>query len=144
MMDEWRLWWNGLDHVPYFTAVIAISLFTAARVVEQIRSGIAAIPQGQFNAALSTGLTPLQMYRYVIIPYAIQVIIPTIGSEFLTIFKNTAWALTIGIAETTYTARSIETDSFHGIEAYSVASLTYMGTTTAVVVFMGWVLRSAP
>jgi glutamate/aspartate transport system permease protein len=141
MSEEWMLWWNGLDNVPYFTAVIAISLFTAARVAEQIRSGIAAIPRGQFNAALSTGLTPLQMYRYVIIPYAIRVVIPAIGSEFLTVFKNTALALTVGIAETTYTARSIETDSFHGIEAYSVASLTYMGTTTVVVVFMGWVER---
>ncbi len=118
-------------------------LFTAARVAEQIRSGIAAIPKGQFNAALSTGLTTLQMYRYVIIPYAIRVVIPAIASEFLTVFKNTALALTIGIAETTYTARSIETDSFRGIEAYTVASLTYMATTTFVVVFMGWVERRA-
>ena len=88
LSEEWMLWWNGLDHVPYFTAVIAISLFTGARVAEQIRSGIAAIPRGQFNAALSTGLTPLQMYRYVIIPYAFRVVIPAIGSEFLTVFTS--------------------------------------------------------
>ena len=137
--DDWRLWWNRLDHVPYWTAVIALSTFTAARVAEHIRSGIAAIPKGQFNAALSTGLTPFQMYRYVIVPYAMRVVIPTMTSEFLTIFKNTALALTIGVAEITYTARGIETWSFKGIEAYTVASGTYIATTISVVVFMGWV-----
>lgn len=141
--DDWRLWWNRLDYVPYWSAVIGLSMFTSARVAEQIRSGIAAIPKGQFNAALSTGLTPLQMYRYVIIPYAVRVTIPAMTSEFLTIFKNTALALTIGVAEITYTARGIETWSFKGIEAYSLASLTYVGTTAAVVVGMGWVEKRA-
>lgn len=135
---ESMLAWNRLDHVPYMTALLGLSLFTAARVAEQIRSGISSIPRGQTDAALSTGLTTVQTYRYVIIPYAFRVMIPAIASEFLTIFKNSALTLTIGVAEITHAARSIEAWSFRGIEAYSVASTTYLLTTASVVLFMGW------
>ncbi len=138
---DWMLAWNGLDHVPFLTALIGLSLYMAARVAEQIRSGIAAIPKGQFAAARSTGLTELQVYRHVVAPYAFRVMIPAIASEFMTTFKNSALALTIGVAEITYAARSIESWSFRGIEAFTVASATYMTTTAFVVVFMGWLER---
>lgn len=135
---DWMLAWNRLDHVPFLTALTGLSLYMAARVAEQIRSGISAIPKGQFDAARSTGLTGVQTYRFVIVPYAFRVMIPAIASEFMTTFKNSALALTIGVAEITYAARSIESWSFRGIEAFTVASATYMTTTAAVVLFMGW------
>ena len=130
--------WNRLDGVPFLTALIGLSLFTAARIAEQIRSGISSIPKGQFLAAYSTGLTEFQTFRHVIIPYAFRVMIPAIASEFLTIFKNSALTLTIGVAEITGAAKTIEAYTFRGIEAYSAASLTYMITTASVVIFMGW------
>lgn len=139
--ETFSLWWNRLEYVPYWTAVVGISFYTASRVAEQIRSAIQAIPAGQFKAALSTGLTPVQMYRHVILPYALRIIIPAITSEFLTTFKNTALALTIGVMEITATTRKIEAWSFRGIEAYTVASLTYAATTLAVIVFMNWLER---
>ena len=130
--------WNRLDGVPFLTALIGLSLFTAARIAEQIRSGISSIPKGQFLAAYSTGLTEVQTFRHVIIPYAFRVMIPAIASEFLTIFKNSALTLTIGVAEITGAAKTIEAYTFRGIEAYSAASLTYMITTASVVIFMSW------
>jgi len=139
MPEDVGMWWNRLEYVPYWTAVVGISFYTASRVAEQIRSAIGAIPAGQFKAALSTGLTTVQMYRYVVIPYALRIVIPAITSEFLTTFKNTALAMTIGVMEITATTRKIEAWSFRGIEAYSVASLTYMMTTVLVIVFMNWV-----
>ena len=136
--ENFGLWWNRLEYVPYWTAVVGISFYTASRVAEQIRAAIGAIPAGQFKAALSTGLTPVQMYRHVIIPYALRIIIPAITSEFLTTFKNTALAMTIGVMEITGTTRKIEAWSFRGIEAYTVASATYVLTTVLVIVFMNW------
>lgn len=139
--EDFNTWWNRLEYVPYWTAVVGISFYTAARVAEQIRSAILAIPAGQFKAAFSTGLSTVQVYRYVIVPYAMRIIIPAITSEFLTTFKNTALALTIGVMEMTATTRKIEAWSFRGIEAYTVASLTYACTTLAVIVFMTWLER---
>ncbi|MFL2813919.1 MAG: ABC transporter permease subunit [Candidatus Puniceispirillales bacterium] len=138
MPDNLMRSWNSLDGVPFFTALIGLSLFTAARVAEQIRSGITSIPKGQFNAAFSTGLNTFQTYRFIVIPYAFRIMIPAIASEFLTIFKNSALTLTIGVAEITAAATYIESDTFRGIEAYSVASLAYMFTTASVVIFMTW------
>jgi len=132
-------WWNRLDAAAWWTALIGIACFTGARVAEHVRSAIAAVPRGQFNAALSTGLTPAQVYRHIIAPYALRIIIPSLTSEFLTVFKNTALALTIGVFEITSAARKIEAWSFKGIEAYTVASATYIATTIAVVVLMHWV-----
>jgi len=139
--EKFSFWWNRLEYVPYWTAVIGISFYTASRVAEQIRSAVMAIPDGQFKAALSTGLRPVQMYRYVIVPYAARIMIPAITSEFLTIFKNTSLALTIGVMEITATTRKIEAWSFKGIEAYTVASLTYVATTVGVILFMNWLER---
>ena len=136
-----RMWWNRLDHVPYWTALFGIAFYTAARLAEQIRSALSAIPPGQLEAALSTGLTPFQAYRYVIVPYALRIVIPALTSEFLTVFKNTALALTIGVMEITATSRKIEAWSFRGIEAYAVASMTYIATTIMVVLFMSWLER---
>jgi len=135
---DWMLSWNRMDNVPFLTALIGLSLFTSARVAEQMRSGISSIPKGLLDAASSTGLSNVQTYRYIVIPYAFRVMIPAISSEFLTIFKNSALTLTIGVAEITNTSRAIEAWSFRGIEAYSVASLTYMATTAPVVIFMSW------
>lgn len=134
-------WWNQVDSAPYWTALIGISCFTAARVAEHVRSAITAVPRGQFMAALSTGLSPLQVYRHIIAPYALRIVIPSLTSEFLTVFKNTALALTIGVFEITSAARKIESWSFKGIEAYTVASATYIVTTIAVVALMHWVER---
>ncbi|MFZ4532880.1 MAG: amino acid ABC transporter permease [Alsobacter sp.] len=139
--NDIRIWWIRLDNVPYWTAFVGLSFYTSSRVAEQIRSAIGAVPPGQFKAALSTGLTPVQTYRYVILPYALRIIIPAITSEFLTIFKNTALALTIGVVEITSTSRKIEAWSFRGIEAYTIASITYVVTTVLVVVFMAWLER---
>jgi glutamate/aspartate transport system permease protein len=56
----------------------------------------------------------------------------------MTTFKNSALALTIGVAEITYAARSIEAWSFRGIEAFALASATDMATTAAIVAGMAW------
>jgi len=137
----WMVWWNRLPSANYWTAVVALSIYTSTRVAEQIRSGIHTIPEGQYQAALSTGLSYPQMYRYVIIPYAIRVMIPSMTSEFLTIFKNTAFAMVIAVPEVTFTAKRIENWTFQGIEAYTFASLVYIATTLSVITFMAWVER---
>jgi glutamate/aspartate transport system permease protein len=138
-----RLWWNRLDSGPFWTSVIALSFYTSARLAEQIRAALGAIPPGQYRAALSTGLTVVQAYRYVILPYAVRIVIPAITAEFVTIFKNTALTLTIGVMEISAVSRKIEAWSFKGIEAYSAASATYIATTLVVVLVMGWIERRA-
>ena len=79
----------------------------AARVAEQVRSGINSLPRGQKNAGLAMGFTLAQVYRYVLLPMAYRIIVPPLTSEFLNIFKNSAVATTIGLIELSRQAQQL-------------------------------------
>jgi glutamate/aspartate transport system permease protein len=128
-----------LDHVEFWVVVIGLSVYTSSRVAEQIRSGLNAIHPDQFAAALSTGLTRLQMYRFVILPQVVRIMIPPLTTEFLTTFKNTSLAMTVGVLETTFMSQQIEAYTFHGLEATTGASLVYLVITLIIMVSMGGV-----
>jgi glutamate/aspartate transport system permease protein len=128
---------NAVSGLNYYIAIFGLGLYTASRVAEHVRAGFASIGHGQYEAVLSTGMTRVQMYRYVIVPYALRLIIPPITTEFLTIFKNSAVAMTIGVAETTFMSYKIDEQTFHGLEATTGAMAIYLVLGMAVVKLMG-------
>ncbi|MDH3220885.1 MAG: amino acid ABC transporter permease [Gammaproteobacteria bacterium] len=135
--DDAGMWVKRELPMPEFTtAVVCLGLYTASRVAEQVRAGIEAIGQGQRNAGLAMGLTPAQVYRYVLLPVSYRIIVPPLTSEFLTIFKNSSLALTIGVLETTAQARQIEEYTFQGFEAFTAATLLYIVVTSTVMLLM--------
>jgi glutamate/aspartate transport system permease protein len=125
-----------MPNPEYWTAVIALGFYTASRVAEQVRSGIQALPKDLVNAGLAVGLTPWQVYRYIRLPIAYRMIIPPLTSEFLTIFKNSSLALTIGVLELTAQSRQIENYTFQGFEAFTAATVLYLVITLVVVALM--------
>jgi glutamate/aspartate transport system permease protein len=128
---------NSILGLNYYVAIIALGLYTASRVAEHTRAGFSSISRDQYHAALSTGLTHLQMYRYVIIPYALRIIIPPLTTEFLTIFKNSSIAMTIGVLETTFMSYKIDSETFHGLESTTGACLIYLALGLTIVKLMG-------
>jgi len=128
---------NHINELNVYVAILCLGLYTASRVAEHVRAGFASIHRDQYQAALSTGMTQMQMYRYVIIPYALRLIIPPLTTEFLTIFKNTSIAMTIGVAELTFQSYRIDAETFHGLEATTGAMIIYFFLGMAVVKFMG-------
>ena len=118
----------------FWTAVMCLGLYTASRTAEQVRAGINSIGQGQHQAGLAMGLTPVQLYRYVLLPVAYRIIIPPLTSDFLGIFKNSSLALTIGVLELTAMTRQIEEYSYAGFEAFTAATVLYV-LVTAIVMF---------
>jgi glutamate/aspartate transport system permease protein len=106
-------------------------------VAEHLRAGFASIGADQYQAVLSTGMTYYQMYRYVIIPYALRIIMPPLTTEFLTIFKNSSVAMTIGVAELTFMSYRIDAETFHGLEATTGAMAIYLMLGLTIVRIMG-------
>jgi glutamate/aspartate transport system permease protein len=139
--QEWL--YNHVPDYSYWAGICALGTYTASRVAEQFRSGLLAIPRGQYHAAYSTGLTTLQTYRYVIGPYAFRIIIPPFTTEFLTCFKNSALTMTIGVMEITHTAYYVDSFTWHGLETTTAASLTYLCISGCVVLFMSFVEKKA-
>lgn len=127
---------NQISGLNYYVAIVALGLYTASRVAEHMRAGFASISRDQYQAVLSTGMTHYQMYRYVIIPYALRIILPPLTTEFLTIFKNSSIAMTIGVAELTFMSYRIDAETFHGLEATTGAMLIYLVLGLTVVRFM--------
>ncbi len=77
----------------FVLVVLALGFFTSARIAEQVRSGIEALPRGQRHAAMAMGFTTWQVYRYVLLPNALRIIIPPLTSETMNIFKNSSRGL---------------------------------------------------
>jgi len=130
---------NAISELNYYVAVVGLGLYTASRVAEHVRAGFASIGQGQYQAALSTGMSQLQMYRHIMIPHALRLILPPLTTEFLTIFKNSSVAMTIGVAETTFMSYKIDSDTFHGLEATTGAMFVYLVLGMTVVKIMNYV-----
>lgn len=127
----------------YTSAVLCLGFYTASRVAEQVRSGIDSLPRGQRMAGLASGLTMFQVYRHVLLPMAYRIIIPPLTSEFLTIFKNSSLALTIGLLELTAQTRQISEYTFQSFEAYTAATVIYVLIALVVTVLMHQVERWA-
>ena len=140
--EEWGKWIKRDLPLPEFwTAVFCMGLYTAARVAEQVRAGVSSITQGQHYAAMAIGLSPVQVYRYVLLPVAFRIIIPPLTSDFLGVFKNSSLALTIGVLELTAMTRQIEEYSYQGFEAFTAATVLYIVVTAIVMAAMGVVER---
>jgi glutamate/aspartate transport system permease protein len=132
-------WVKQLPNASFWTAVVALALFTAARVAEQVRAGIQSLPRGQMAAGTALGLTMPQTYRYVVLPVAMRVVLPPLTSEFLNIIKNSSVALTIGLMELTARTRAMQEFSFQVFEAFTAATLIYLAVNGLVVLGMRWV-----
>lgn len=90
----------ALQAVPSAALVIvAIGLFTSARVGEQVKAGIQTLPQGQRYAGQAMGFTLPQTYRFVLLPMAFRIVIPPLTSESMNIVKNSAVAFAVSIPE---------------------------------------------
>jgi glutamate/aspartate transport system permease protein len=110
----------------FFPALVGLGLYTAARIAEQVRAGIEALPKGQAEAAAALGVGGWVTYRLVILPQALRLIVPSLTSEVMGIYKNTSVALTIGLLELTAQARQISEVTFQTFAAFAAATVIYL------------------
>jgi len=130
------------DHAAEFwAAMCALGVYHGARMSEVIRAGILAIPRTQFEAAVAMGLTTFQVYRLVIVPIALRLIVPPATSESLNLLKNSSVALTISVAELTFQTRQIETYTARAIEALTAGTVIYLVLCVGIATVMARVER---
>lgn len=123
----------GLRSVPSFVLVVlALGFFTSARISEQVRAGIQALPKGQRYAGLAMGLTLPQTYRYVLLPMAFRIIVPPLTSESMNIIKNSSVAFAVSIAELTMFAMQAGEETAHNVEMYLAVTFLYFISAFAV------------
>ena len=134
----------AMKSLPGFVLVVfAIGFFTSARIAEQVRSGIQALPRGQRYAGMAVGFTTFQTYRYVLLPMAFRIIIPPLTSETMNIFKNSSVAFAVSVAELTMFAMQAQEETSRGIEVYLAVTALYVISAFAINRIMAFIEKRA-
>jgi polar amino acid transport system permease protein len=129
---------NDSGRMEFVSAAIALTLYTAAYMAEDIRSGIRAIPVVQFEAARALGFGFVATMRRIILPQALRVTVPPLISQTLNLWKDTSIATVIGVAEMMYQAARVESASFRSAEAFAFATTAYLAVSLAITGLASW------
>ncbi|WP_321388005.1 amino acid ABC transporter permease [uncultured Enterococcus sp.] len=107
------------------TAILCVGLYHGAYISEVVRSGIGAVPKGQFEAAFSQGFNYKQTMMYVILPQAWKIMLPPLTNQLVNLIKNTATVAIISGADVMFAANSWSSANLNYIPAFTLAGLLY-------------------
>ncbi len=116
----------GLVMSALVTGIVGLSLHYACYVSEVYRSGLDAVPRGQWEAATALNLGAWQAYRNIILPQAIRPIIPALGNYLIAMFKDTPVLSAITVVELMLQAKNIGSQTFRYIEPITMAGLFFL------------------
>jgi His/Glu/Gln/Arg/opine family amino acid ABC transporter permease subunit len=131
-MYVWYLGLTALRLPAFWCAVLALSIYSGAYVAEIVRAGIQSVPAGQRDAALASGLSHGATLRHVIYPQALLIVSPSLAGIFSQLIKDSSLASVISVAELTFQASAIESDTFRTFEAYIGITVLYFVVVTLV------------
>ncbi|MBS5986986.1 amino acid ABC transporter permease [Clostridium sp.] len=131
----------GIKLGAFTSAIIALSVNSAAYVAEIIRSGIEAVDNGQMEAARSLGMTSKMAMLNIILPQAIKNILPAIGNEFVAVIKESSMASVIGVAEIMYASKIVTGATYRSMEPLMIAAIFYFILTFTLGRIMGYLER---
>ena len=116
-------------------------IYSAAFIAEVVRGGIASVPLGQWEAAKSLGLKPLQILRLVVLPQALRVIVPGLNSQYISLAKNSSLAVAIGYPDLYAVAETTLNQTGRGIEVFLLLLLIYLMLDLVISVVMNAIDR---
>jgi octopine/nopaline transport system permease protein len=129
-LQEWGLWWFFRD--PYYCAVLALTLNTAAYGAEIVRGGLQSVPAGQIEAARAFGMSGVTLFLRIIAPIALRQALPAYGNEIILMVKATSLASTITLMELTGLAHKLISESYRAVEVFLCAGAIYLAINFVV------------
>jgi polar amino acid transport system permease protein len=123
--DGLQLWLADHNGEALF-AIIALGLCQAAYFSEDLRSGLRAVPKGQWEAARALGHSYVSAMTYILLPQAVRNAMPALVNHTVSLFKNSSLAMAIGVAELTHSVKEVENQSFRAFETYLIATVLYL------------------
>ena len=132
---------TGVGLTPFVAGVVALGLASAGFVAEIIRSGLKAIPKGQWESSTAIGMGYLTALRRVILPQVVRIIIPALGNESINTLKNTSLLSAITVVELTFYTQGVVASTFRPFEFYVLAAFIYLALTTVISQAIGWYER---
>ncbi|TXF12836.1 amino acid ABC transporter permease [Pelomicrobium methylotrophicum] len=120
---------QGTDYAegigPFYSALIAFTLFEAAYYCEIIRAGIQSVPKGQIYAAYAMGLSYSQAMRYVVLPQAFRNMVPILLTQGIILFQDTSLVYVVGLSDFMGVASKVAQRDGRLVELYTFAAVVY-------------------
>jgi general L-amino acid transport system permease protein len=131
---------GGMKIPPELIALtLALTLYTATFIAENVRAGIQGISKGQKEAASSIGLTPNQVLKLVVMPQALRIIIPPTTNQYLNLTKNSSLAAAIAYPDLVLVfAGTAMMQTGKAIEIVGITMATYLTISLAISLLMNW------
>ena len=111
---------------PYWCAILALSLNTAAYGSEIIRGGLQSVPSGAIEAARVSGMSGVLLYRRIVLPLAIRQALPTYGNEMVIMVKSTSLASIVTLMEVSGISYAIISETYRALEVFLCAGTIYL------------------
>ncbi|QHD06954.1 amino acid ABC transporter permease [Pseudomonas sp. R76] len=134
---ELRTWFYAQNY-EMISAIIALVLYTASYMSEDIRSGMRSIPKEQHEAGRSLGFGFFSIMKLVILPQSLRITIPPLINQTLNLWQNSSIAMVIGVAELMYQAGQVESATFQTFESFAFATAAYLTVSAAISLLSHW------
>lgn len=127
---------------PYPAALAALTFSAAGYSSEMIRAGLNSVPKGQAEAANSLSMSPLDTYRFIVVPQAARISIPPLVNLTIIIFQATSLATVITVPEIMQHAGVIGAATFEYMSVYTAAAVLYLCITIPGAVISGYLEKT--
>ena len=131
----------GFVLTPFVTGVVGLGIHYSTYLSEVYRSGIDAVPKGQWEAAEALGFTKLETWFKVVIPQALPPIIPVIGNYLITMFKETPILSAVSLLEIMQMAKILGSRSFRYIEGFTIVGILFMILSYISSLAVAWIAK---
>jgi polar amino acid transport system permease protein len=131
----------GVNPSPFLAGVIALGLNSGAYVAEIIRSGLLAIPKGQFESSQALGMSHPETMVRIVLPQVFKIILPPLTNEAIAALKNTSLLSTITVVDLTLYAQTIISTTFRPFQFFIATAVIYLVMTTLLTQLSSWMER---
>lgn len=121
-----------------FTILAGLTLYTTGFIAEIVRTGVNAVPRGQWEAARALGLSPPKVLRLVVLPQMLRVIVPPMTSQYINVVKNSTLALAVGYTDFMMVMGTVINKTSHAIEGTLVIVGVYLTINLAMSATLNW------
>jgi len=128
----------GITIDPIPAALLALTLFSAAYLSENFRSGINAVDKGQWEAAWSMGLGYRKTLTRIILPQGLRIAIPPVGSRLIALMKDTSLASTVTVVELTRVADQMGATTFRYMDMFIIVGSIYWVINQILTILQTW------
>jgi polar amino acid transport system permease protein len=128
----------GILLSPFAAGTIGLGIVYSTYLAEVLRAGIDSLHRGQREAALAVGMTPIMLFRYIILPQAVRIVLPPLLIALISLLKDSSICALIAVNELTLSGRVIMSQSFLPLQVFVLIGAIYFSIAWPMSLFVRW------